>query len=341
MIIKNLKIQSFKGIREFDIPDCGPINAFIGKNNVGKSSILHAINLADLAFKGRWDSFIQKLDIGDLFNEPDEFEIRINFQNEKTYQITINRGYHAAISPESDEHEPFRSILIYPESDSSLLRRQRQSPKNVIQHIEANRFSMINALDILYALKFYAKRNQREFVPENYDYAISEIQSFFPELEAIESDRTEEDISTLLYEEDGKKFDILYSGAGLKHFLDILIKTVISKANVLLLDEPERSFHPDLQRQLLDFLQRLVDERGIQVFMATHSQVLLNYGETIHFYRVVETGREKRVDKVPEDALYTLMGDLGIKPSDLFHQDLCILVEGASDVIFFEHIISD
>jgi len=42
---------------------------------------------------------------------------------------------------------------------------------------------------------------------------------------------------------------------------------------------------------------------------------------------------------VPKDAIHTLLSDLGIRPSDVFNQDICLLVEGSSDVIFFEHVI--
>jgi len=35
------------------------------------------------------------------------------------------------------------------------------------------------------------------------------------------------------------------------------------------------------------------------------------------------------------------MNDLGIKPSDLFGKDICLMVEGQTDVIFFEHIIRE
>ncbi len=33
------------------------------------------------------------------------------------------------------------------------------------------------------------------------------------------------------------------------------------------------------------------------------------------------------------------MSDLGLRPSDVLNQDMCLLLEGANDVIFFEHVI--
>jgi hypothetical protein len=141
------------------------------------------------------------------------------------------------------------------------------------------------------------------------------------------------------YTEYGKKFDILYSGTGLKHFLDVLLKTTISQADIVLLDEPEMGLHPDLQRRFLDYLNRLTKEKGIQFFLATQSQVLLNYANITTFYRVTNIKGAREVKPVPNDAIHTLLGDLGIRPSDVFNQDICLLVEGASEVVYFEHII--
>jgi predicted ATP-dependent endonuclease of OLD family len=42
---------------------------------------------------------------------------------------------------------------------------------------------------------------------------------------------------------------------------------------------------------------------------------------------------------VKEEAIETVLSDLGIRPSDIFNHDICLLVEGASEVIFWEHII--
>ena len=43
--IKNIQIWNFRGIDTLEISDCNKINVLIGKNNVGKSSILESIFL--------------------------------------------------------------------------------------------------------------------------------------------------------------------------------------------------------------------------------------------------------------------------------------------------------
>jgi AAA15 family ATPase/GTPase len=49
MIIKEIKIQNFKSIKDLTI-HCNPgINAFIGKNGTGKSAVFEAVNLLSLS----------------------------------------------------------------------------------------------------------------------------------------------------------------------------------------------------------------------------------------------------------------------------------------------------
>ena len=47
----------------------------------------------------------------------------------------------------------------------------------------------------------------------------------------------------------------------------------------------------------------------------------------------------REVIPVGSDAIQTLLSDLGLRPSDVFNQDICILLEGATEIVFFEHII--
>lgn len=188
-------------------------------------------------------------------------------------------------------------------------------------------------------IRYYAFRNERGLRPEIYISLIDEIKSYFPDIQDVESDRTEQDIATLTYQEYGKKLDILYSGSGLKHFIDILLKVTVSQANVILLDEPEMGLHPGLQRRFIDYLHQLAAKKNIQIFMATHSPVLLNYAESISYYRVVNTRGNREVFPVNREAIHTLLSDMGLRPSDIFNQDICLLVEGASEIVFFEHII--
>lgn len=341
MRIKNIEICNFKGLKFVQLNNCGDINAIVGKNNAGKSTILHAIDMAGLALKVQtWDFFQPKLEIKDLFTNVGEFSINITYEDNSFINIKASPNYgpqFEGIQP--SEKQKFTSVLVLPDVGFGMLNRQHQTPLNVIRQIENRFFSNISSLDILYTIKYYAIRNERGLSPESYQEVIEEIKNYFPDIDSIDSDRTEQDLATLTYTEYARKLDIVYSGTGLKHFLDVIIKTIISGAKIVLLDEPEMGLHPDIQRRFIEYLHKLSEQKGIQFFMATHSQVLLNYADTITYYRITNINGQREVFRVENDAVYTLLNDLGIRPSDVFNQDMCLLVEGATEIVFFEHII--
>lgn len=338
MRIQSIYVKNFKGLRNLKVENCTSINAFVGKNNSGKSSILHAIDIACLAISvGHWNSFQPKLEIRDMINDIGNFEIKIVYEGGAETTVKTGENFYPQI--DGKEKDSPKSILILPDVGFGMLIRQHRTPQWVISQIEEKNYQNVNALEILYSIKFYALRNERGLTPESYHSILTEISNYFPDIINLNSDRTEHDVATLTYEEYGKRLDILYSGTGLKHFLDILIKITLSGAKIVLLDEPELGLHPDLQRRFINYLHQLSVDKEIQFFIGSHSQVILNYAESIKFYRVINNAGERKVLPVDKEAVHTVLSDLGIRPSDLFNQDICLLVEGATEIVFFEHVI--
>lgn len=342
MMLKRIEIRNFKGLESIVLDNCAQMNAIVGKNNSGKSSILHAIDMAGLALSvNNWNRFQPKLAIKDLFRDVGDFSITLTYQDDSKITINATPQYGPRRTPAPGEEQKFKSILIWPDVAVGMKPRGHKTPKNIIANVENRNFSDVDSLDILYAMKFYALRGERGLTHEAYKRLLEEIRFYFPEIEDVDSSRTEDDIATLTYTEYGRQLDILYSGSGLKHFIDILLKTTVSGANIVLLDEPEMGLHPDLQRRFIGYLRRMAEEKQIQIFMATHSQVLLNYADTLSYYRVTNSKGRRSVISVPNEAIHTLLSDMGLRPSDVFNQDICLLVEGASEVVYFEHILHE
>lgn len=341
MLIKSIHIEHFKGLEEVDVVDCSRVNAFIGRNNSGKSSILHALDMVGLALNGSWELFPMKVSIRDMLWHKQDLSIRIDYDDGTTLRISSTQAdAQPRFEPSPTQSQRFVSMFIIPDSGVSLVRREHRTPADVMTYLSQRNYTYINALDILYAVKFYSERSLRGFSLRNYQSLIRAIKEFFPELEDVVADRTESDQATLTYTEYGRDLDIVYAGSGLRYFLDVLIKTEVSQAKVLLIDEPESGLHPSLQRRFAEYLISLARERDLQVFVATHSHIFLNYADDISFYRVLNTKGSRRVVPVPADLRHSLLGDMGILPSDLLHADICLMVEGKADVIFFDYVIN-
>jgi predicted ATPase len=340
MKIRTFEIRHFKGLQTVVLDACGNINAIIGKNNSGKSSVLHALDMAGLALSvSHWDNFQPKLEIKDLFANVGDFSLSLTFDDGSTVSVAASAQFGPVFTTRPADAQRIRTVLVLPDVAGGILRRTHKTPLNIIQQVENRNYNDINALEMLYAIKFYSQRSERGLQPQTYTNLVEEVKRYFPDIEDIESDRTDQDIATLTYSEYGRRLDILYSGTGLKHFLDVLLKTTVSGAKVVLLDEPELGLHPDLQRRFVEYLARLATDKGIQFFLATHSQVLLNYSDSVTYYRITNTKGQRSLVSVDKSAAATLMIDLGLRPGDVLNQDMCILVEGATDVVFFEHIV--
>jgi len=341
MQLREIEIKRFKGIDDVRLQGLSRINALYGKNNSGKSTILHALEMAGLALSTRtWNWFQPKLEIRDLFQDAGPFEVLLTYEDGS--RLTIRQGessFSPVFQPEPTEEQRFRSIYIVPDPGLGLVRRRHVTPKSVREYMEHRTFSDITGLDILYAVKFYSQRRMRGLQPEDYKSIIDGVKEFFPEIEELTSDRTEDDVATVTYTEYGRSLDLVYAGSGLKHLIDIFVKAAIMQASVVLIDEPEMGMHPALQRALIKYLGRLAEERHMQFFFATHSPVFLSEPERISVLRVQNRNGKRSVTPVSRETLYTAWGDLGLRPSDMLQNDIVVLVEGSTDVILFEHIL--
>jgi len=341
MVIREFHIRRFKGINDIHLENLGEVNAFFGRNNSGKSTILHALDMAGLALTMRdWNTFQPKLHIKDLFQETGPFEISLKYSDGNVVVVRQQEsGLAPTFIPEPTEEQKFRTIYIMPDPGVGLLRREHRTPKYTMDRVQRRDFSNVNGLEILFALKYYAKKRERGFKPEDYENIIADIKRFFPEVEDLVSDRTEDDVATLNYREYGRTLDVIYAGTGLKHFVDIFVKATLSQASLVLIDEPEMGIHPSLQREILIYFHELSEAKGVQFFLATHSPVFIAAPNKVRAFRVENRLGERQAFPISQELLHTIWGDLGLHPGDLLQNDLVLLVEGQSDVIFFEHVI--
>ena len=340
-MITNIEITHFKAFENVRLEGLGRINVLVGRNNAGKSSVLHALDLAGLAAQQQnWQQFPLKVRIQDLFWEQGDFSLKITTMIGRTITVTAQNRENPSVEPWDFAQTELRTILMLPDPGNNLVNRRGVSPRDAMTYLDSRDLVNANALDFLYAIRYYAEHKQRDFTDADYHTLIVQVQQFFPELESVESDQTDQNNATLTYRERGRTLDILYSGTGIKRILDVLIKATLSHASIILLDEPEFGMHPDLQRRFLAFLSGFTREHGLQVFIATHSPIFINSGEAIEVYRVENRAGRRTITHVSDSQRHVLYGDLGLRPSDLLQNDICV-VEGADDVTFFEYVLHE
>ncbi|GMU10860.1 AAA family ATPase [Corallococcus caeni] len=99
-----------------------------------------------------------------------------------------------------------------------------------------------------------------------------------PEIVGLDFSRTElGDVMLVLVERDGTRTPARSLSDGTLRFLGTLVALrTVRKGSLVILEEPETGLHPQRIHLLVEFLESLIRERGVQVILTTHSpQVLM------------------------------------------------------------------
>lgn len=133
--------------------------------------------------------------------------------------------------------------------------------------------------------------------------------------------------------DDGPLFDIASAGSGFLQILLLLALLLTQHRNaergttVLLIDEPDAHLHLLLQRSIYGELRSVATQRQAQLFVATHSEMIVNNAEARELYMMYGTPR--LVASTPEQA--ALVASLGV----LTHSDI-LEADGARGVLYTE-----
>ena len=112
------------------------------------------------------------------------------------------------------------------------------------------------------------------------------------------------------------------------------------KNGILIIDEPEMHFHPQIQRRLSNLLDKLSKEMGTQCIVSTYSPIFINERNIENVYRFSKKNGGTNI-KSPERGMgedeSSLLQILKFEnASKIFFVDTIIMVEGEIDAYFFE-----
>lgn len=373
--IKNYK--NFTG--EFvGFEDLKKINVVIGKNNIGKSSLLEILpklktanlkKLGDFKFTGKLDektiikNFAENISnpfignyrsYGMKFKDiPFEylissapFKIEIKFEGIEFHTTAfeaLSNAIEDVVFSQFKRTTFFkvnaeRNILPEKSSQTIDLSEDGRGATNLIRKIINNSSFQSSLVQV----ELLEKLN--EIMDPDFNFTNLVCQE-------VEDDQDPE-WEIFLEEEVKGMIPLSNSGSGLKTILIVLINLLIlpkikniSLSNtIFIFEELENNLHPAIQRNLFHFLRGWIVDNHAMMFLTTHSNIPLNMfvkdeeAQIIHVFKEENYVNTKRIFELIDSN--SVLDDIGVQASDIMQSNAIIWVEGPSDRVYINKWIN-
>lgn len=323
-MLKKLNIKRFKNIDNLTL-EFDKVNILIGSNNSGKSSVLQAIQFAvsviqsaKLDGSANWVHNVlsttlapsqlvytplrdvEALAPGRVLTQNAanamSFEFIDDMSNKLTIQIRRGKNKNIAVALTGMEYgrqlenvtEPY--TIFVPGLAGIAAVEEYKSP-GIVGKAAARGDANNVFRNVLWLLK-----NQ----PEKWTKFLTNFGAIFPEIELdIAFDPERDDYLDASLKWSGRRLPIDAAGTGCLQAIQILSYVNLYNPKLLILDEPDSHLHPTNQRVLARMLGEIVEERDIQIVLATHSRhltdELLNKAQ-LHWIRSGERVDDEHLD---------------------------------------------
>lgn len=380
MIDIGLWVRDYRGFRELGagFGVVKPINVIVGKNNIGKSSLISAVEhmfrdrgsqyeicksvefSSVLSEKALHSHFRENMNGGDLPNNHwsghgQKFVDKRVVWREPGNDIEVIRveDYHGELLPGE------KSRISYVVTDSMRrdfrhvrLDADRDLVKEGYSRDCALQSNGVGATNVIQNYINSASLD-RNLVQVRLLSALNEI--FTPDTifsEIVVQHHPDNNLWEIYLGEAGKGLvPLSASGSGLKTVILTLLNLLVRpdfenrrvSQYVFSFEELENNLHPTLQRNLFSFLLEYAQMSGCYIFLTTHSQVAIDlfYGEDDAQILHVKKQSGEVLGVILSDLShgYSVLDDLGAKASDILQANGIIWVEGPSDRIYLNKFI--
>lgn len=342
MPLEKIEIIGFRGFNtkqsvQFSIPNGAlgsGLTIITGANNSGKSSIIECLKArggyqSPSFTVGARNSSVDRVDIKYIIDGKEERISSLKKGSSETSKAEVNSQFQVFVLPSRRAFEPFFG-------------RGANTREQYLQNTElpAQRSSMMNNFQ---SRLFNILDNQEAF-----NKILHKVLPFKPEWSIDQSDQ-------------GAYFLKFYNGDN-SHTSDGMGEGIVSifaivdslydsnPGDVIVIDEPELSLHPALQKRVFRLLNNFSKDR--QIIISTHSPYfvdiksiingsqlvrVINDGSGTEIYQLSSDGRGV-IEKLASGNIYN-PHTFGLDTRELFFQeDGIIVVEGQEDVLLFPDI---
>ncbi|WP_316826228.1 AAA family ATPase [Pedobacter miscanthi] len=309
MMLQKLEISNFRGIKHLEIDDLKMVNVFLGKNNVGKTSILEAIFISLGSQNPRVAVTIDNFR-NLLHNDTEDFRFifyELNYNNELNIKTFYEEnGLEKSLRITPNHVRIYNSILENQNSISSLaantdydkipvtgIKMNYESKKR-----HAKKESSIATIE-LEALNQY-KLTPSKLVETNRAVLVTgniQMLSLTPKLDKLIINKQEGKLIEFLKLVDssiqgialgsngmilcdtgfGKRYPLNLLGEGVVKLLSILLAIYDAEGGLVLIDEFSNGLHFTALKSLWKAIFYSAQLNNVQVFLTTHHYESLEY----------------------------------------------------------------
>jgi len=348
--ISSVKFTNFKALQNYSVV-LNETNILVGPNNAGKSTIISAFRILDVALRKAKRLRAENVPLPNGRNGfghiVPEQQISVSLENVAT-------DYNADDSKIEFRLTNRNKLFLYFPNDGGCILHWETSGASVntpgrfrsafpiiiqvvpvlgpLEHEEVyvNEDTVKNSLNTHRACRHF--RNYWHYFDEGWDDFSEMITSTWPGMviSKPELDIPNRKLSMFVSEERIDR-EVYWAGFGFQIWCQLL--THLSRANdasLVIIDEPEIYLHPDVQRQLLSILRNL----DADVLLATHSVEIMGEADPSEILLVNKGSRSaKRLKDVEgvQVALESLGSTQNVTLTHLARTKKILFIEGMSD----------
>ncbi|MFW9889491.1 MAG: ATP-dependent endonuclease [Candidatus Thorarchaeota archaeon] len=365
MKLVEFHVANFKSIEAASLHNIGAFNVLVGRNNVGKSNILDALEIFLLNIgRDGYSSLDGQITQDGLGNKSIVFSAVFHLPKEeitgvrsKAMRPYTNRGDVF----EEIERQGYVEILFTHQLDTDLVWSSADiviqpsvevtgETKNITDFLR-EKLGDVGRIDVVRG-HVPSDDNRlgmrRTIIPET---TLADIKSWvddrtqpinrtkFRNLQNTFKRLTNEDWLLIqdgdhLCVQDGDYLAEARSlGGGVQEMVELAFQ-LVDAPSILLIEEPESHSHPGQTKVIFDILKELSRER--QLFVTTHSPTFASHVQFSEIFEVVKKEGRTTCKKIDSYEFSNLARSLGISPLDVYMTSSLIFVEGICDEIIIK-----
>ncbi|OQX02648.1 MAG: hypothetical protein BWK73_42075 [Thiothrix lacustris] len=255
-MLDSLHIKNFRCFEDLTIESLGRVNLVVGKNSVGKTTLLEAIYI----FANGGHSTIVK----EILHRRNDFSGEIFHIQSTEKSSFIGEAFDGqGVYIYEDEQGKIRRTRNIKLKKNTISKLPNEHPNSFI-HTEVQSES-----DLAYLWDDAAINSDDEEIKESLKIINKDLTNLIF-IDPIKKDHDR--IAIVKIKNKSKGIPLKSLGEGMSRLLQIFLHAFQARGGYLIIDEFENGLHYSIQEEVLDKLFKLAKELDIQVFATTHSE---------------------------------------------------------------------